>query len=276
MAPRIAIAPSVAADVAKSGDAPVIAKDGPAPRLSERDVEAAKVIKDSSIPTDRADAKTSTDQLKKSDGIERPNQNQNQNMARSVGVELSSLESDKSVPKSVSGQKRGITTPDMAHGKPQAVAIRPPNHASVKQALLENKSTSACSESQSCLGKVSPGGALSERDEPRFQAGIGFMYHRGLGGVGVDDREAAVWLRRAAEHGQTEGQLMLGMLFYHGQGVPQSFVRAYAWCELAEIGGNADATLCRDAALESMPSNADREEASRLVVELRGRYGSRR
>jgi hypothetical protein len=168
-------------------------------------------------------------------------------------------------------------TPDiMAHGKPQAVAVRPPNHASVKQALLENKSTSACSESQSCSGKVSPGGPLAERDEPRSQVGIGFMYHRGLGGVGVDDREAAVWLRRAAEHGQAEGQLMLGMLFYHGQGVPQSFVRAYAWCELAEIGGNADATLCRDAALESMPSNADREEASRLVVELRGRYGSRR
>jgi TPR repeat protein len=116
---------------------------------------------------------------------------------------------------------------------------------------------------------------LAERDEPRSQAGIGFMYHRGLG-VAVDDREAAVWLRRAAEHGQAEGQLMLGILFYYGQGVPQSFIRAYAWCELAEISGNADATLCRDAALESMPSDADREEAFRLVVELRERYGSRR
>ena len=117
---------------------------------------------------------------------------------------------------------------------------------------------------------------MAERDESRSQVGIGFMYHRGLGGVGVDDREAAVWLRRAAEQGQAEGQLMLGMLFYHGQGVPRSFVRAYAWCELAEIGGNADAALCRDAALESMPSNVDREEAFRLVVELRGRHGSRR
>jgi len=64
---------------------------------------------------------------------------------------------------------------------------------------------------------------LAEREEPRSQAGIGFMYHRGLG-VGVDDREAAVWLRRAAEHGQAEGQLMLGILFYYGQGVPQSFI----------------------------------------------------
>ena len=116
---------------------------------------------------------------------------------------------------------------------------------------------------------------LAESGEPRAQAGIGFMYHRGLG-VGVDDGEAALWLRRAAEQGQAEGELMLGMLFYYGRGVPQSYVRAYAWCELAEIGGNADATLCRDAALESMPSDAERQEAFRLVVDLQERYGLRR
>ncbi len=115
---------------------------------------------------------------------------------------------------------------------------------------------------------------LAEREEPRSQAGIGFMYHRGLG-VAADDREAAAWLRRAAEHGQAEGQLMLGILFFYGQGVPRSYVLAYAWCELAEINGNADATLCRDAALESMPLDADREEAFRLVVDLRERYGHR-
>src|SRR6266550_4220467 len=80
---------------------------------------------------------------------------------------------------------------------------------------------------------------LAERDEPRSQAGIGFMYHRGMG-VSADDREAAVWLLRAAERGQAEGQLMLGILFYYGQGVPQSHVRAYAWCELASISGNGD------------------------------------
>ena len=111
---------------------------------------------------------------------------------------------------------------------------------------------------------------LAERAEPRSEAGIGFMYHRGLG-VAVDDREAAVWLGRAAEHGQAEGQLMLGLLFYHGRGVTQSYVRAYAWCELAEDNGNGDATLCRDAALESM-SNVEREEAFRLVVEFRQSY----
>jgi TPR repeat protein len=115
---------------------------------------------------------------------------------------------------------------------------------------------------------------LAEKDEPRSQAGIGFMYHRGMG-VRADDREAAAWLLRAAEHGQAEGQLMLGILFYYGLGVAQSYVQAYAWCELAETNGNGDATLCRDAALEAMP-DADREQAFRLVVELRDRQRSSR
>jgi TPR repeat protein len=115
---------------------------------------------------------------------------------------------------------------------------------------------------------------LAEKGEPRSQAGIGFMYHRGMG-VRADDREAAAWLLRAAEHGQAEGQLMLGILFYYGLGVPQSYVQAYAWCELAETNGSGDATLCRDAALEAIP-DADREKAFRLVVELRGRQRSSR
>jgi uncharacterized protein len=115
---------------------------------------------------------------------------------------------------------------------------------------------------------------LAEKDEPRSLAGIGFMYHRGMG-VGADDREAAAWLLRAAERGQAEGQLMLGILYYYGRGVPQSYVQAYAWCELAEINGNADATLCRDASLESIP-DVDREKAFRLVVELRDRQRSSR
>ena len=115
---------------------------------------------------------------------------------------------------------------------------------------------------------------LAEKNEPRSLAGIGFMYHRGMG-VGADDREAAAWLLRAAERGQAEGQLMLGILSYYGRGVPQSYVQAYAWCELAEINGNADATLCRDAALESLP-DADREKAFRLVVELRDRQRTNR
>lgn len=115
---------------------------------------------------------------------------------------------------------------------------------------------------------------LAENAEPRAEAGVGFMLFRGLG-VALDDKEAARWLTRAAEHGQAEGQLMLGLLHYYGRGVQRSYVRAFAWCELATTNGNADASLCRDASLESM-SGPDREEAFRLVVELRERQPARK
>jgi uncharacterized protein len=114
---------------------------------------------------------------------------------------------------------------------------------------------------------------LAERDDPRSEAGLGFMYHRGLG-VPVDDAEAAVWLRKAAEQGQAEGQLMLGSLYFFGLGVPQSYAAAYAWCELAQDNGQADAQMCRDAALGSIADEEGRRAAFRLVGELRERYGS--
>jgi TPR repeat protein len=113
---------------------------------------------------------------------------------------------------------------------------------------------------------------LADRNDPRSQAGIGFMYHRGLG-VKTDDVQAAFWLRKAAEQGQAEGQMMLGNLYYFGLGVPQSYAAAYAWCELAQDNGQAEAQMCRNAALESLKEEAQLREAFRMVRELRERLG---
>ena len=113
---------------------------------------------------------------------------------------------------------------------------------------------------------------LAERNDPRSQAGVGFMYHRGLG-VKTDDAQAAFWLRKAAEQGQAEGQFMLGNLYFFGLGVPQSYAAAYAWCELAQDNGQAEAQMCRDAALQSLTEDAQLRDAYRLVRELRERYG---
>jgi hypothetical protein len=113
---------------------------------------------------------------------------------------------------------------------------------------------------------------LADRSDARSQAGIGFMYHRGLG-VKTDDAQAAFWLRKAAEQGQAEGQLMLGSLYFFGLGVPQSYANAYAWCELAQDNGQAEAPMCRDAALQSLTEDAQLREAFRMVQELRERFG---
>ncbi len=112
---------------------------------------------------------------------------------------------------------------------------------------------------------------LAQAEDAPSQAGIGFMYHRGLG-VATDNRKAAFWLRKAAEHGQPEGQMMLGSLYFYGAGVEKDFIKAYAWCDLAQDGGNADAQSCRDAALQSIPSSDQMKAAFRLSLDLHQRF----
>jgi TPR repeat protein len=111
---------------------------------------------------------------------------------------------------------------------------------------------------------------LAQKEDAASQAGIGFMFHRGLG-VATDNRKAAYWLRKAAEHGQPEGQFMLGTLYFYGAGVEKSYVNAYAWCDLAQDGGNADAQMCRDAALQSLATETDQKAAFRLSQDLHQR-----
>ena len=111
---------------------------------------------------------------------------------------------------------------------------------------------------------------LAQKEDAPSQAGIGFMFHRGLG-VATDNRKAAYWLRKAAEHGQPEGQFMLGSLYFYGAGVEKSYVQAYAWCDLAQDGGSADAQGCRNAALQSLATEDDQKAAFRLSLDLHRR-----
>src|ERR1700754_52348 len=84
----------------------------------------------------------------------------------------------------------------------------------------------------------------AEQGDPAAEAGIGFLFHKGLG-VTQDDAQAASWFVKAAEQGQAEAQLLLGTLFFFGHGVPQSYVSAFAWCDIAETNGPSEASECR-------------------------------
>lgn len=111
---------------------------------------------------------------------------------------------------------------------------------------------------------------LAEHGDARAQAGLGFLFHKGLG-VAQDDIEAASWFEKAAAEGQAEAQLLLGTLYFFGQGVKQSYVVAFAWCDVAQSNGQSDALECRDAALEHM-TTAEAERAFRLATEWQTRF----
>jgi TPR repeat protein len=110
---------------------------------------------------------------------------------------------------------------------------------------------------------------LAELGDAAAQAGLGFLFHKGLG-VTQDDVEAASWFEKAANKGQAEAQLLLGTLYFFGEGVQQSYAMAFAWCEIAQSNGQSDALECRDAALEHMTS-AEIDESFRVVTEWLGR-----
>jgi hypothetical protein len=113
----------------------------------------------------------------------------------------------------------------------------------------------------------------AEQGDPAAEAGIGFLFHKGLGVV-QDDAEAASWFVKAAEQGQAEAQLLLGTLFFFGRGVPQSYVSAFAWCDIAETSGQSDASECRDAALEHL-STAEMRQSFKIVSEWFTRHPRR-
>jgi hypothetical protein len=53
--------------------------------------------------------------------------------------------------------------------------------------------------------------------------------------------------------------------------VPQSYVTAYAWCDIAQTSGQSDAQECREAALEHM-STDEMRQSFKLVTDWFGRH----
>jgi TPR repeat protein len=156
----------------------------------------------------------------------------------------------------------------LAAGFPAAPGVAAPPDAPFRQGLSAYNSGDYAKAMKIWL-------PLAQNGDTASQAGIGFMFHKGLG-VTMDNGKAAYWLRKAAEHGQPEGQMLLGSLYFYGAGVEKDYIKAYAWCDLAQDGGNADAQGCRDAALQSMLSPDDVKAAFRLSLDFHQRFAHAR
>ena len=158
--PNMATAPSAAASAAIIREALGIADGGPALSSAGRDTEVAKIANVFDAPVDQADTMTAVNDLKKNSEIDPLDQKK----ARSVEVQLSSVEKDGDVPKSsssdfpVSGEKRHAKTRDMkTPERPRMVAKRQAtSQTPLKQASLESRNTSVCSGSQSCSSHAPP------------------------------------------------------------------------------------------------------------------------
>jgi hypothetical protein len=81
---------------------------------------------------------------------------------------------------------------------------------------------------------------LARRGDPAAENALGLLYAQGdeKQAIKPDDREAANWLTKAAEHGNVSAQYKLGLLYWGGHhGLPKDTNKAYFWTVLARAGG---------------------------------------
>ncbi len=81
---------------------------------------------------------------------------------------------------------------------------------------------------------------LAEQGDALAQLILGVMYGNGQG-VPQDYKEAVVWFRQAAEQDDAKAQFGLGFMYANGQGVPQDYKEAVVWYRKAAEQGNASA-----------------------------------
>ena len=84
--------------------------------------------------------------------------------------------------------------------------------------------------------------------------------------AGPRSGEAIKWFRKAADQGDADAQLLLGSLYLTGNGVPQDYVIAHMWLNLAAAHGKEEAAEGRDHA-EKLMTPAQIAEAQKLARE---------
>jgi TPR repeat protein len=72
----------------------------------------------------------------------------------------------------------------------------------------------------------------AEQGDTDGQLFLGLMYDKGQG-VTQNYAESAKWYRKAAEQGESTAQVVLGIMYGVGLGVPQDHVQSYFWSSLA-------------------------------------------
>lgn len=73
----------------------------------------------------------------------------------------------------------------------------------------------------------------AEKNNVDAEMRLAALYRDGSKNFPRDMQKAADWYRKAADQGDATAQGTLGTLYSMGQGVPQSYVEAYYWLDLA-------------------------------------------
>ncbi len=81
---------------------------------------------------------------------------------------------------------------------------------------------------------------LAEQGYPLAECQVGYFYAEGLG-VERDLDRALLWTRRAAEHGDRDGQFNLGCFYEEGTVLARDMEQAALWYQRAARQGHTEA-----------------------------------
>jgi uncharacterized protein len=112
---------------------------------------------------------------------------------------------------------------------------------------------------------------LAEQGNSIAQTNIGNIYDGGAGAVRQDYAAAVCWYRRAADQGNPLGQHFLGDMYVNGHGVPQDYVLAHMWFNLAAATGIVDGAAADRDMVAAKMTPAQIAEAQKLAREWKPR-----
>jgi TPR repeat protein len=78
---------------------------------------------------------------------------------------------------------------------------------------------------------------LAEQGNARMQFIVGSFYDIGKGDIPQDFNKAEYWYRKAALQNYSTAQYNLGVMYGHGQGMPEDDAQAYMWFNVAIANG---------------------------------------
>ena len=79
---------------------------------------------------------------------------------------------------------------------------------------------------------------LAEQGDPMAQAKLASLYLLGRDGVEKDEKQAAVWMEKAANQGLVDAQVVMAALYDRGMGVTGDRDKATQWYEKAAAKGH--------------------------------------
>jgi len=101
--------------------------------------------------------------------------------------------------------------------------------------------------------------ALAKQNYPLAECRIGYFYHEGLG-VQKDLEKAVYWTRRAADHGDRDGQYNLARFFEDAIGVERDMEQAIFWYRKAALQDHKLAIeKCKELGIDLNAPTIDRE-----------------